>query len=166
MSSKFNTPFADARYHNVIGFLAAKGLLYAPGVEPRKSAKLPLSDVLWVAENAEPRVLEVLPAALLHFPRCFNEREKLPPDIQAVIAALTSGATDHPPCRGIPFHKIKFWANKQLPDRRVKPLSQRKIMRSFRLSPDVIAQIKTSAAAREISEADYLELLVRLAPDV
>jgi hypothetical protein len=33
-------------------------------------------------------------------------------------------------------------------------------------APNREAQIKAAAAEREISEADYLELLVRLAPDV
>jgi hypothetical protein len=153
--------FSDPRYHSVIGFFAAKGLLYAPQVKPRRSENLRIKDVIWVGENLEPRVFEVLPAAILHFPRSFSGGGKLPRDLQEVMHALAQGVKEHPDCRGIPYQKIKHWAERALPDKRTTPLSRRKVMRSYRLSPETARLIKEQAAKRKMSEAGYLEMLVR-----
>jgi len=155
------SPYGDARYLRVIGWLVGKGLLFAPDVPPLKSGKLKIKDVLWVAENAEPRVFEILPSALLHYPASFMGWEDLPPDLLDVLSALKWKRANSPDFRGIPFHKISFWADYPLPDRRLKPISQRKIMRSFRLAPDVIQRISHEAAKQGLSEAEYLERLVR-----
>ena len=60
----------------VLGFLKAKGLLIAPDITPMPSIKLDAQEVYEFALKYEPRVLEVFPAALIHFPSTFLHRKK------------------------------------------------------------------------------------------
>src|SRR5580692_7437083 len=78
----------DPRYKKVLGFLTAKGLLFDETIEPRPNVKLDMKDVFWVAEKVEPRVFEVLPAALLHFTKTFFNTEVIPNDLKEIIEAI------------------------------------------------------------------------------
>ena len=76
--------------NRILGFLVAKGLLIAPGVKPYPTVKLTIPDVLEAAELDEPRILEVLPAALLSFPKSFLHFEALPEELQVIIQHISN----------------------------------------------------------------------------
>jgi hypothetical protein len=148
---------AEAR---VIGFLVAKGLLIDPRANPLPLVKLTPEEVLWVAENVEPRVLEVLPAALLHFPRSFLHWDRYPKEIQSAAAAIRKGDVRHPNVFGLKFADMKRWAELELTDRRTKPVSQKRVMRAFRLRPETITKLSRAAAKHGITETELLERAV------
>lgn len=65
---------SDPRTRKVLGFLVAKRLLFAPGITPLPRVRLSLDDVHYVARYIEPRVNDVLPEALLRFPKSFYQK--------------------------------------------------------------------------------------------
>ncbi|HLG19014.1 MAG TPA: hypothetical protein VI895_04250 [Bdellovibrionota bacterium] len=167
MTNEIDRNYQNRRTKRVLGFLAAKGLLIVPWVKARPTGKLRVPDVLWVAKNVEPRVLEVLPAALLHFPAAFLQKDRLPKDVRAVLAQIKKGEKADRMVRGIPFKNFQRWTERILPDRRTKPLSrQRRITKSFRFPQHIAEGIRQQASLRGLGESQYLESLVRkdLAP--
>lgn len=150
----------DRRYLKVIGFLKAKGFLFAEKIEPKPNVKLDVRDVLWVGEKVEPRVLEVFPAAFLHFPKTFFNTRAIPKELLEIINAIKTKVHLDQNFRGIEFKKMNQWANRSLKDSRVKPISIKKVPCSFRLSPEVIQILKYQASSAEISETEFLENLV------
>ena len=150
----------DARTTRVLGFLKSKGLLLVDWVVERPSIKFDVVDALWVAEKVEPRVLELLPAVLLHFPRTVINLEKLPQELSEVIKALKAQAAIGPSYHEIPFEKFRKWAEFRPKDKRVVPLSDKKIMRSFRLKRQIAAKLSALAKAQDISEGDLIEQLL------
>ncbi len=55
----------EPRFLKVMGFLVAKGFLDVNYPVPRlPNQRLLLEDAIWAGKNVEPRILEVLPAAL------------------------------------------------------------------------------------------------------
>ena len=83
--------FKHPKAQKVLGFLQAKGLLLVQNMKPRHFEKIPVLDALWVAEHIEPRVLEVLPAALLHYPRTFLFPEQLTDELKKSIKKMKKG---------------------------------------------------------------------------
>lgn len=152
--------FRDARAQRVIGFLAAKKLLITDQFNLWPNTKIRVEDALWVAKHVEPRVLEVLPAALIRFPRTFFGKDKTPRPLKAVVAAIARNEPDHPDYEGISYQAMKRWANRELPDRRTKPLKEQKRNRTFRLKPTVIDTLKCMAKRQKISETEVLEQLI------
>ena len=73
---------------DILGFFVGKGLLTDPNVEARPSVVLDIKHVLKAAEEVEPRILEVLPAALLHFPRSFKNKRALPKEFLSLLEAI------------------------------------------------------------------------------
>ena len=149
----------DPRYLKVMGFLVGKGLLISPEIRPIYKVKLRTQDVVWVAQMLEPRVWEVLPAAMLHYPRSFADRKRLPADIFRVLSELRSGGPGID-FMGVPFLQIKRWANMEPKDRRAKKLEDIKIMRSFRLSAECLARLGELAIREKKSQARIIEGLV------
>ncbi len=144
----------------VLGFLVAKGFLRAEGVEPRPNAKIFVKDALWVAEHVEPRVLEVLPAAYLHFPRSFVGREDFPDEIARIIKAIRDHRTDLENYRGIRFKDMVRWANHTLPDRRTRPSREIRRNKTLRLKPDVLESLSSIAARTGKTETRIIEDLI------
>ena len=153
----------DRAEKKVIGFLAAKGLLYDPQAVPMPTAKLSAKEVLAVAENIEPRVYEVLPAAILHFPRSFVRLESFPKDILEVVEALKKGVADYDDVRGMRYKGIKRWADRSLPDKRTRPASEKKVMRAFRLRPVILAKLAKLARGSGLTETETVERLIESA---
>lgn len=145
----------------VLGFLQAKKLLFSDGISPLPSAKITIKDALWVGRNVEPRVLEVLPAAILHFPRAFLDLKNVPDDLDAVLAALKRRENAGPPLDWVPYKDLKRWTEFQLPDKRVRPLSEKRIARTYRLKAETIKAIRERAKAQGIAEGAVIELLFR-----
>lgn len=143
-----------------MGFFTAKRLLIGAQFKQRTGAKLLVEDVLWVAENVEPRVYEVLPAALIRFPKTFIGKGQLPKVVKRVVAAIERNEQDHPGYFGFEYCKMLHWANKPLPDKRTVPVIERKKNKTFRFSPIVLTAMKTLAEKSGLSETALIEQLV------
>lgn len=152
--------YADKRYTKTLGFFQAKGLLWAKNIKPVGGVKLAIKDVLWVAKNIEPRVFEVLPAALLHCPRSFLVQTHLPEEIKQILQALKLGLAQGPSYIGIPFGKFKFWAEFKTKDGRVRALSEKSVARSFRLLPQAARLLEDRAKAEGISQGVMISKII------
>src|SRR5688572_24526243 len=63
----------DPRYIRTMAFLTAKGFLFANRRFPQwPNLRLQIDDAIWAGKNVEPRILEVLPAAVLRLGRRFD----------------------------------------------------------------------------------------------
>ena len=98
--------------------LTGKGLLDPAISEPRPNIKVSIRDVLWVGHNTDKIVLEVLPAALIHFPKSFLHPEQLPIRLREIIAEIKKAATTGPEYEGIEMRLMPSRAIQGLPDRR------------------------------------------------
>lgn len=144
----------------ILGFFVSKGLLIVPEIAPAPTAKLDIEDVVKFGLETEPRILEVLPAALLHFPRSFQHRNKMPQKVKDVIAAIKQSSESGPDLAGIPYIAMKRWADKALNDRRTIPEIARKIMKSYRLSKAAVFSLKAKARQVNKTETEVLEELI------
>ena len=160
MAQKDALLFGDKRYLQVMSLLARKGLIFFTGEVAEPQKKVSIHDLLWVGEKIEPRVLEVLPALMVHFPNVVQNRVKLPEDLAEVLSALERGTDHGPDFRGVAYAKMRFWAEYQLPDKRIKPLSQKRKLRTYRLPIGVIRALTQKAKDAKISESDYLTRLI------
>ena len=133
----------DIRFQKTMGILKAKGLLRTNLKIPAwTGAKVDLEDALWVGRNVEPRVLEVLPAALIHYPANFIGVEDTPKAIQILLKAIRNDVKDGPDFEGMDYAKMKYWANIQLKDKRTKPAKELRQPKTFRLKADTIAKLQ------------------------
>ncbi len=156
----FETDFRDPRTQRVFGFFIAKGLLVGQDVPRKGDAKLHLQDVLWVGHRVEPRVLEVLPAAMIHFPKTFLGKAQAPDDLVEVIRAIKRGDEQGPEFRGMRFRAMRKWANRATRDGRTKPLSKIKRNKTLRLSPEALHALETGAQQAGVSQTSFLEHLL------
>jgi hypothetical protein len=148
----------DPRFLKTMGLLVAKGLLRTNYPVPRRpNQKLFLADALWAGREVEPRILEVLPAAVLRLRAHFDFSLEEYPDLLRVLRAMQRGGESGPDFHGVPYRKLKVWADLPLPDRRVKPLSEKKIVRTFRLRPEVVVALRARAREAGCSETELLE---------
>lgn len=150
----------DADTRRVLGFLKAKGLLLVDEIESAPTVKLDIAKVLKVGTEIEPRVIEVLPVALLHFPRTFINWRALPEKVKEVLAHIKKGAETGPDLAGIPYKAMKRWASLNMKDKRVKPISERRVMKSLRFRPTTIAALRKKAEAAGITETEFIERLI------
>lgn len=149
--------FKNNKAQKVLGFLHAKGLLWVRGVKPQHFAKIHAKDALWVAKNIEPRVLEVLPAALLHFPKAFLFTDQLPDDFLKIVADIQKGKQAGNNYNGIEYKDMLRWANVQLKDQRTKKQENKKTNMTLRLSEKHKLKFKTIADRQKISLTNLLE---------
>lgn len=132
----------DKRFQKTIGVLKAKGFLQTNlDIPARTGAKIYLEDALWAGRNVEPRILEVLPAAIIHFRTNFLGLENAPPEIQNLLKAIRNNKKDGPDFEGIEYKKMKHWANIPLKDKRTKPAKELRIPKTLRLKPDTITKL-------------------------
>lgn len=118
----------DMRFTKTISLLKAKGLLDTNlPIRAATGIKLQITDAIWAGKYVDPRILEVLPAAVLHYPRNFLGMKQLPDGLSRVLKAIRSGASRGPEFEGIPFVKMKHWANRPLKDKRTKPVNEKKV---------------------------------------
>jgi hypothetical protein len=149
----------DPRYVRTIGFLVGKGFLHANRNFPKiPNIRINIEDAIWAGQNVEPRILEVLPAAVMRLPNHFNFNREVHVEMDRVIEQLKKN-TDGT-FFGIPTEKIRPWLNLRLKDKRIKNLDEKKVIKTFRLSPGTIERIKTLKSTMKISEAELLERLV------
>lgn len=130
----------DPRFKRTMAFLKGKGLLNTNlPIEGKTGMKLEIRDAIWAGLNVEPRIIEVLPTAIIHFQKNFYDYDKMPENLRLVVKALRDGAEVGPEFEGVAFDKLKIWANTQLKDRRTKPVSEKKHLKTFKLT---LAQIE------------------------
>ena len=138
----------DERYKFVLGRLKYEKLLDVEGVQAR-NYKLHLNDVLWVGENIEPRVLEILPAILIKKPSLIYQAE-LPEDLKAVKNQIKRkdliGSF-----RGIPIKAMDYWV----------PLAGRKgkrpsMLKTFRLNEEDLKKLKKLSQKYKITETEVI----------
>jgi len=138
----------DLRFKKAIAFLKGKGLLDtnlpiagAPGL------KLHLKDVVWAGKHVEPRILEVLPTAIIHYRKNFLGADQLPPELDEVLKAIRKDEDNGPAFEGVPFEKMKHWANTKLRDRRTKPVNEQKVPKYLKLHAKHIQKLERLVAA-------------------
>lgn len=124
------------------------------------NVKLDVADVLWVADQIEPRVLEVLPAALIHFPKTFIRVENLPEELKQIVRAMKKGESSSSNFDGIAYKEMKRWADLQLVDRRTKPLSKKRQSRNYRFMPETLERLKKIAKNLGKTETTVIEELI------
>ena len=160
MASNFEKLRQDSRAQRVLGFLVAKGLLLHNTFTPRPSAKFSIADALWVAEKIEPRVLEVLPAAIIHFSSAIKDPSKIPVKVAHVVTAIKNGQATGQSLGGIPYKDMLRWANHPLPDKRTKPAAEKRKLKSFKFPANVLSTLKEIARKRKSSETQVVESLI------
>ncbi len=150
------------RVQRVIGFLVGKGFLWTTFPVDPFFGKVKIKDVLWVAENREPRVLEVFPAAYLHFPKTFIGRSDLPPDLADVISRVEKGDINpRDEYKGIKLTRMAKWNNRPIMDKRTRPSDEKKVNKTFRMRKSLARKIKTVSEQLNMTQVDWLEKLIQ-----
>lgn len=148
----------DPRFLNVMGFLVTKGLLGINASIPElPNKRLTIDDAIWAGVNVEPRILEVLPAAVIRFPRNFDLDPDRHPELTKTINDLRRHQTQGTDFLGIPYAKVRVWLDFPLKDGRLKLPSEKKVTKSFRLTPKAIARLRALAQESSRTETAVLE---------
>lgn len=151
----------DPRFLETCGFLVAKGFLKTNMDVPLlPNKRIRLDDALWAGQHVEPRILEVLPAAVLRLEKHFDFDPLRYPDLAETIEHLRQGDKKGPEFRGMPFEKLRQWVNFPLPDKRMKKLAEKKILKTFRLDPRAVARLKEMAKKKGVTETELVEGLI------
>lgn len=156
--------YTSNAYLRTIGVLSGLGFLIAPDIKPLPTSKVEFDDAFTIGTTIEPRVLEVLPAAVLSFPKSFLHLEKAPPIFKEILRALKRGE-DGPDFCGIKFSKFLEAANREVKNKKRKPLKDRKVPKTYRLSPAIIEIILDRSSKLGIDQTTYIENLVREAAE-
>lgn len=151
----------DPRFLTIIGFLVGKGFLRVnyPVAEVHNKT-IAIDDAIWAGLNVEPRILEVLPAAVLRLEKHFDLNADLHPALYDIVTALRKKVDKDLAFHGIPFAKIKIWADFPLRDGRVKPVSEKKITKTFRIKPSTQEILKKMARQNSCTETEIFEKLI------
>lgn len=158
----------DIRFKRTMALLTRKGFLKTNDkFDAYYLRKLNINDVIWAGENVEPRILEVLPAAVARLPRAFTIGVKKEAVVlNKVVKDLRENKETGTDFLNIPYAKIKVWMNIPLSDKRTKPAVAKKKMQSFRLNRETINKIKKNAAKKGVSDAAFLEELIKGYPEI
>jgi hypothetical protein len=156
----------DRRFLETMGFLVSKGFLgtnFAVPLSPNKRVRV--DDAIWAGKNVEPRILEVLPAAVLRLRRHFDLDPETHGDLVRVVEQLRRREEQGDAYCGMPYEKIKLWAELPLRDKRVKPVTRKKISKTFRLDPMALDRLRKAAEEKGCTETEVIEaLLLRRSP--
>ncbi len=148
----------DARFLNTMGFLVAKGFLHVNyEIQHYPNKRISIKDAIWAGRNVEPRILEVLPAAILRLDRHFDFNPKIHKELILPLAQLRKGEAEGNEFMGIPYQKLKQWRDIKLQDRRTKTQKEKRVMKTYRLRPDVIAYLEKIAKEQGRTVTDCLE---------
>jgi len=151
----------DRRFLETMGFLVAKGFLKTNLEVPLlPNKRLRVDDAIWAGLNVEPRILEVLPAAVLRLKSHFDADPVAHKDLVQVVDQLRRREEIGEAFYGMPYAKIKIWADLPLCDTRVKPISKKKVAKTFRLDPFALECLKKAAQKKGCTETDILEKLL------
>ncbi|HMJ15698.1 MAG TPA: hypothetical protein VK524_29985 [Polyangiaceae bacterium] len=144
----------DPRYQRVIGRFKAAKLLITNDEVPEHREPITVSDTLWAGE-VEPRLIELLPAAILKKPSLFVDIESLPHDLASVVGAIRRHETP-PPLRGIPGENLLHWVPRighrgKIPSR----------LKSFRFTAEDLALLAELSRELDLSETETLRQALR-----
>ncbi len=143
----------DPRFRKVMGFLKAKGLLDTNlHILATPSVRLDIEDVLWAGKYVEPRILEVLPAAILRFKKNWVGLDNAPPELLEVIECIRQNREFGHSFEGLEYKKMKFWANAPLKDKRTKPVQEKRRSKIFRLRPESLLKLETLVKSKRFSD--------------
>jgi hypothetical protein len=144
----------DPRYQKVMGRFLREGLLTTNREMPTNDDPLAVGDVLWAAE-AEPRLLELLPALIVKRPTLFTDPKTLPRDLALVVDALRR---DREPAdfRGIPGRDVHHWLRRV--GRRGTAPSR---LKAFRFRAEDQRLLEALAADLGLSETDVVRRALR-----
>ncbi len=149
----------DPRFAKVIGRLVHEGLLDTRHVRPSRSKPF-VEEVLWVGENLEPRVLELLPAIALKRPRMLMD-QVYPDDLRCAMNDLRRGEAQGF-FRGVELRKCLQWV----------PIVGRKnhlptAMKTFRLGIEEQELLRKISTKKGITESQVIrDALHRLAAEM
>lgn len=148
----------DPRFLDTMGFLVAKGFLRTNfNVQHMPNKRINIKDAIWAGQNVEPRILEVLPAAILRLEKHFDLKKDQYPMLEKILNMLQRNEEYGEAFFDIPYQKLKMWLNFPLRDKRTKAHEKKKLMRTFRLTPLAILKLKELANQKNCSEAAVLE---------
>ena len=161
LSSQLQALQNSPLYIKVVGLLTGLGFLITPDIRPTSTVKVDVNEAIRIGVLAEPRILEVLPAAVVSFPKSFLHLENSPPTFKEIVYALKSGRTG-PAFEGISFEKFLEAANRPIKNKKRKIISERRISKSFRLAPHTIQVLKEQSKKRGIAITSYIEMLIMM----
>jgi hypothetical protein len=136
----------DPRYIKTITFLIGKGFLFTNHhMLKGTNLRLQIDDAIWAGRNLEPRILEVLPATVLRLGKHFDFDPIKHKELARTIEDIKNGKTTGHDFFGVPYEKLKVWANFKIKDGRVKTLQERRVTRTFRLKPRTFEKLQQFA---------------------
>lgn len=151
----------DRRFVATMGFLVAKGFLRTNRDIPLlPNQRLRIEDAIWAGQNVEPRILEVLPAAVLRLEKHFDLDPETHPELARVVAQLRRSEESGDSFCGMPYDKLRVWVVLPLPDRRMKPITRKKVIKTFRLDPGAIERLRRMAKENNCTETEVVERLL------
>ncbi len=150
----------DPRYGRVMAFFIKKGFLKANKLFAKNYvARMRLEDAIWVGTHLEPRVLEVLPAAVARFPKAFIfDGQNI--ELENIVKDLRNKKEAGRNFMNIPYKKILPWMNLELNDKRTRAAKDKKITKTMRLSPQAIDKMTKKRREAGLSESAFLEKLI------
>lgn len=152
------------RFQNIAHFFDQKGLLkFADKPKVIRKQKIAVIDILW-AMKYEPRILEVFPAAYIHFKSKFIGVDKIPSNLNKIIEMISKGEANGEDYKGIRYEDMKRWANISLKDTRTKPINEQKKLVSFKFEQSTLDKLMNLSLAKGISKTQVLEQLIELGP--
>ena len=161
LNDKTRETINSPSYARVVGVLSGLGFIIAPDIKPLPTSKIEFEEALKIGISVEPRVIEVLPAAVLSFPKSFLHLEKAPPIFKEIVQALKKGIIG-PDYQGVKFQKFLEAANRQIKNRKRKPLSERRIPKTFRFTPATVQFIAKRASELNLNQTTYIEKLINM----
>ncbi len=149
----------DLRFLHIYKFLIWKG--YVEDYHPPFNGflkKLSLKDMLWAAENVDPRLYQLIPGLLIRFPKHFHTIKNYPEGIAEVMAALKSGLKRGPEYMGIPFELLKSWMEYDPSDVRCHIINGSRL--SVRLDPQATRLLDLHIRKEKITRSEAVHAAI------
>jgi hypothetical protein len=151
----------DPRFLKTVGFLSAKGFLHANYSVPNlPNIRIDVEDALWAGRNVEPRILEVLPAAIARLRAHFHWDPIKHKALLQVVDDLAKRREVSEGFEGVSYKKLQIWANHPLRDTRVKGINNKKVLKTFRFNPSTLEALSTISNSNGCSETSTIETLI------
>jgi hypothetical protein len=162
-AKKLNKEIQEIResyaYVRVVSLLSGLGFLITPDIKPAATLKVDLEAAIEMGLKVEPRIIEVLPAAILSFPKSFLHHERIPSELKEVITALKK-REEGPSFANIKFDKFLEAARRPIKNKKRKLIEDKRISKTFRLNPHAMQALKEKAEFANVSCTSYLESLI------
>lgn len=145
----------DPRRRRIYSFLVYKGYIEdRMWIHTPFRKKISLADWMWVCENLDHRMYQLIPGVLIRFPTHFKTIRQLPATVADAIARLRSGATDGPEFFGYPFSLLRSWMHFQPIDRRAHRVIG-SLLR-VRLNPSATRKLDLFTAGQSLTKTEAI----------